>query len=349
MPPLFSTIGATSLTAILLSSTSTAYPSSHRPTFDWANTKHLITFGDSYTYVQGTSGLQNYSFIGDAQHFSFTPPQLLANRIVQNSTATAEGGPNWVEFLTGCGLEPGLTDPQSCDKQLWDFAFAGADVSVRPETPLHHNYTVSFVQQVEQFVAYGNPVLEEYVFLDKSRTLVGIWIGINDIGDSSTYSLDFPAFYKNVTATLFDSVREIYRLGYRKFLFMQLPPLDRTPPNLVRAAGPRPNASMVDWWNEALADGIAGFERELEDVNVMVFETTGFLNYVLDHAEEFAIRNTTGYCAGYNQPVVGSDPGRYGCEPLGEYFWFNKGHMTSHTHEILAGKVEQFLVAQSEG
>lgn len=43
-----------------------------------------LAFGDSYTYVQGTAGLQNYSFIGDLQNFSYTPRQLVSNEIVQN-------------------------------------------------------------------------------------------------------------------------------------------------------------------------------------------------------------------------------------------------------------------------
>lgn len=90
-----------------------------------------IAFGDSYTYVQGTHGRQNFSFIGDylAGNFSYTPTDLLTDQIVQDFTGTAEGGPNWVEYLTGCGLEPGLTSPTSCKLQLWDFAFAGSDVS----------------------------------------------------------------------------------------------------------------------------------------------------------------------------------------------------------------------------
>lgn len=90
-----------------------------------------IAFGDSYTYVQGVYGRQNYSFIGDylPGNFAYDSETLLANQIVQNFTGTAEGGPNWVQHLTGCGLEPGLTSPLSCDLQLWDFAFAGADVS----------------------------------------------------------------------------------------------------------------------------------------------------------------------------------------------------------------------------
>lgn len=90
-----------------------------------------LAFGDSYTFVQGTHGHQNFSFIGDylPQNFAYTPQDLLSNRIVQNFTGTAEGGPNWVEFLTGCGVHKGLHSPLLCKKQLWDFAFAGADVS----------------------------------------------------------------------------------------------------------------------------------------------------------------------------------------------------------------------------
>jgi hypothetical protein len=43
-----------------------------------------LAFGDSYTYVQGTYGHQNYSFIGDLQDFSYTPEELMSNEIIQN-------------------------------------------------------------------------------------------------------------------------------------------------------------------------------------------------------------------------------------------------------------------------
>lgn len=79
--------------------------------------------------MQGTHGRQNFSFIGDYLDLAYTPDALLSNKIVQDFTGTAEGGPNWVEYLTGCGLKPGLTSPLTCKRKLWDFAFAGADVS----------------------------------------------------------------------------------------------------------------------------------------------------------------------------------------------------------------------------
>jgi len=43
-----------------------------------------LAFGDSYTYVQGTAGRQNSTFIGDYFNFSFTEEKLLNDKIVQN-------------------------------------------------------------------------------------------------------------------------------------------------------------------------------------------------------------------------------------------------------------------------
>ena len=275
-----------------------------------------ITFGDSYTYVQGTHGHQNYSFIGDAFNLAFTPEDLLSNRIVQNQTSTAEGGPNWVEYLTGCGLKPGLTDPRDCKKQLWDFAFAGSDISTE-YTPLHHNYTVSLVNQTVQFQEYADPVLS--TFIDKSKSLVGIWIGINDIGDSDQYDVNFYEFYNTIVGTLFERVEVIYQLGYKNFLFMNLPPLNRTPGNVMRAAGPLPNITMIDWYDEAIANHSAAFGQAHSDLKSMVFDANTFLNQVMDKHDQYGIMNITGYCASYDQPYINSDPAQYGCLPLSEY------------------------------
>ncbi|KAI4741559.1 lysophospholipase A [Aureobasidium sp. EXF-12298] len=172
--------------------------------FNWHDTKYMLAFGDSYTYVQGTAGRQNSTFIGDYFNFSFTEDKLLNDQIVQNQTGTAEGGPNWVEYLTGCGLKPGLTSPLSCKTQLWDFAFGGADISTK-YTPRHHNYTVMLEEQVQQFITYAQPSLSK--FIDPSKTLVAFWIGINDINDSAKYAVDFPTFYDKLITTLFESVQ----------------------------------------------------------------------------------------------------------------------------------------------
>ncbi|GKZ27329.1 hypothetical protein AbraIFM66951_010888 [Aspergillus brasiliensis] len=320
-----------------------AYPSGvakSKGGLEWDSTKYLIAFGDSYTYVQGTDGLQNYSFIGDLQNFAYDPHTLLTDKIVQNQTATAEGGPNWVEYLTGCGLKEGLTSPFDCEQQLWDFAFAGSDISVE-YTPLHHNFTVSLVNQVKQFNDYAQPVLKKTI--DQSHALVAIWIGINDIGDSSKYDVDFPIFYNELMNTLFSSVQTIYSQGYRSYLFMNLPPLDRRPGNLG-SADPSPNATQITWYNDALAQHASAFHDRYADTNVMLFDAHSELTYILDHPSKFGIVNITNFCAGYDQPDIAWNYQAYGCPtPLDTYFWYNSGHMTSRVHEILAGAVERKL------
>ncbi|THZ53942.1 lysophospholipase A [Aureobasidium pullulans] len=310
--------------------------------FNWHDTKHVIAFGDSYTYVQGTAGRQNSTFIGDYFNFSFTEEELLHNKIVQNQTATAEGGPNWVEYLTGCGLKPGLTSPLSCKTQLWDFAFGGADISTK-YTPRHHNYTVMLEEQVQQFLTYAQPTLSKIV--DPSKTLVAFWIGINDINDSANYSVDFPSFYDQLISTLFASVQSVYDIGYRNFLFMNLPPLDRTPGNVLKAT-PSPNTTMINWWDSSLTSHMHTFAANNPSANPFTFDVNTFLNNVLDHPDKYNIKNVTGYCASYNQPYINEAPESYGCLPLDEYAWFNNGHMTSHVHEILAKEIAQFLKKQ---
>ena len=158
-------------------------------------------------------------------------------------------------------------------------------------------------------------------------TLVAEWIGINDISDSVNYNVSFPEFYEEIISAQFnESVIPLYHAGYRYFLFMNLPPLDRTPPN-VGSANPSPSKAQIDLWDATLASYSRVFTREHPDALSMLFDANKFLNGVLDHPSAYGIKNTTDYCTGYTDPDVLTDPGKYGCLPLDELFWFNTGHM----------------------
>jgi phospholipase/lecithinase/hemolysin len=315
----------------------------NKKSFSWHSTKSLIAFGDSYTFVQGTLGRRNYSFIGDNFDTSFTPEKLLSNRIVQNLTGTAEGGPNWVEFLTNCGVENGLHDPKKCDKQLWDFAFAGADVvDDNNFTPSHHNYTVSFQRQIEQFVSYGNSALES-IHLRKKDALVAVWIGINDINDLSSIrgrNATFAPLYEQDQDYVFEAVEKVYDLGYKNFLFMNLPPLDRGP------GIPHVNASMVTAYNNIHAAHADAFQAKYRDATVLQFDVNSVLNNLLDNYRESGFKNITDFCPGYNQPDILTHPEKYGCTALDTYFWYNSGHLTSHTHQVFAKALSKWLSKQ---
>ncbi|OJD34287.1 lysophospholipase a [Diplodia corticola] len=291
--------------------------------------KNLLAFGDSYTYVQGTQGHWNYSFISDAFNYTFTPKQLLSSEIVKNTTSS--GGPNWVEYLTGC--YEGL--PAHCSgTKLWDFAFAGADISAQ-YLPLHHNYTVDLDEQVKQWDLYARDALD----LEPTDTLVAFWIGINDINDSAKFTnVSFPAWYETLVEKWFDSVELVYGRGYRKFLFMLPPPLEKTASNLV-SANPLPNAAMLGQWNAAVRSQVASFQARHNGSSTLVFDTYSFLNDVVADAARYNIQNTTSYCESYAQPDILWNYAAYGCQPISEYFWFNSGHITFTVHEIIANEL----------
>ncbi|KAL4997004.1 hypothetical protein BDV10DRAFT_202022 [Aspergillus recurvatus] len=302
--------------------------------FEWASTRHLIAFGGSYTFIQGTHGHPNYSFIGDQLNYAYDARTLLTDQIVQNQDRTSAGGPNWVEFLTGCGLKEGLTSPISCTKQPWDFAFAGAGVSAEYSSSKH---------QAHKATQSPNPIL------DPSSTLTAIWIGINDINDSATNSSvsSFPEFYNALLSTAFSALQPLVPLGYKDYILLNLPPLDRTPANQAQTLcneTATPNATQIEWFNSALTAQARRFGRRNPDANVLVFDAHSVLSHVLDSPEQYGIVNTTDFCPGYDQPDIETNYQRYGCPTsLGTYFWFNSGHITSRLHEILAARLGETL------
>ncbi|KAL4935394.1 hypothetical protein BDV06DRAFT_234358 [Aspergillus oleicola] len=358
----------TILLAEALPSSSTAQNQSHnhpsKPSFGWSTTQHVLAFGDSYTYIQGMSGHPNYSFIGDEQSYAYDARTLLSDQIVQNQTGTSAGGPNWIEYLTGCGVEPGFTYPVECERQLWDFAFAGAGVSAE-FIPLHHDYTISLVRQIEQFVTYGHPVLTSSPnptkspkhkgepILSPSSTLTTIWIGINDINDSAGYNLTIPQFalfYDTLIARVFESIGELSNLGYRDIVLLNLPPLDRTPANQLRTREGEegvPSSRQVQLWNDLLKKQSQSFQDGNPGSSVLVFDANSLLNAVLDEPGRYGISNTTDFCPGVTQPDIGTAYEKYGCPtPLSTYFWFDSGHVTGTVHRVLANALDTVLKRQ---
>lgn len=286
-----------------------------------------IAFGDSYTFLQGTTGHPGYTFIGDylPGNFSFTPEELLSNRIIQKWGGTSAGGPNWVQFLTGCAVERGEYLPSECDVQLWDFAYAGACYS-EEFAPLHHNDTVQMVNQTQQYLTWADPVIGPN--MDKSKALIAVWIGINDLVDVAKEGVDTDQVYEDIIAAMFaQSAQWLYDAGYRHFVFLNQPPRERTPGNLNNA-DPMPSRSMSESWNESLERLNKKFRRTHKDATSLVYDVHGLFNKVLDSPEEYGFHTTTKLCPGTRNETVLTDPEEFGCTaPIGGYFWWDAGHM----------------------
>jgi hypothetical protein len=70
--------------------------------------------------------------------------------------------------------------------------------------------------------------------VDVSKALVVSFIGINDINDSSKYTFprnnasNYNQFYDLIIDAEMKALEPVYAAGYRNFLFVKLPPLDKT-------------------------------------------------------------------------------------------------------------------------
>jgi phospholipase/lecithinase/hemolysin len=225
--------------------------------------------------------------------------------------------------------------------QLWDFAYAGANTN-EELTPLHWNHTVSLEKQILQFEHYGDPALQ--TVLTRENALVAIWIGINDINDLVKLqgkNATFAPMYEQLQRQQFKLVERVYSLGYRNFLFLNLPPLDRGP-------SPSVNATLVSTYNSILAAHATEFQECHNDANILQFDVNTALNEIFDDAATYGFTNTTGWCPGYNQPDITTDPAKYGCgEGLDTYLWYNSGHLTSRVHDVFTEVLREWLVAKS--
>ncbi|TFK80442.1 carbohydrate esterase family 16 protein [Polyporus arcularius HHB13444] len=290
--------------------------------FDWAKTKYVYAFGDSYTFVQGTKGHANFSFIGDAFDFAFTPQELLENKIIPKNTSS--DGSSWTEFLTGCYAGK----PSDCfPHQLWNFAFAGADID-KSLLPLHHNFTVDLVDEVKQWVAYASNVIPH----PAAETLVAWWIGINDTGDTlHNTTLNFKAFWETEMQSLFGAVQNAYTHNLRgTYLFINVPPLERSPGHIGAPDAGLYKQNIIDY-NSALAAHVASFAHAHPDVTVLAFDAHAWFGQILDNAAHYGFKNITGFCE---------------CTDS-SFFWYNTGHPTEHVHRLLAQAIDAELVQAS--
>jgi hypothetical protein len=132
----------------------------------------------------------------------------MGNRPDDRSTSSA--GPNWIEYLT--------TTYNNSLIMTYDFAVSRGAI---PNSLVDH---VMF--QYEPMYSHRNHIWTS------DNTIFMSWIGINDITILSSLYQN-PSGSNNTLPPRFDQyfglMENLYNTGARKFLFINMPPLDRTP------------------------------------------------------------------------------------------------------------------------
>jgi len=227
---------------------------------------------------------------------------------------TATGGPNYVDFVT-----------VQYNKSLilnYNFAYGGATIDASLVTP-YEPTVLSLTDQVNEYLnsIASKPASTHWT---SSDTLFSIWIGINDIGNSY-YAGGGSAFNTELMDAYFALVQKLYTSGARNFLFINVPPIDRSPLMLSQPASAQAlEKNVIADFNEQLSSAISQFQSTNSGVRTWLWDSNTAFSTVL--------ANPTAY--GFVDAVSFGNTGD---------FWGNNYHPSSVAHQIWGREIGDLL------
>ncbi|PFH48916.1 carbohydrate esterase family 16 protein [Amanita thiersii Skay4041] len=289
--------GATSTTVVPTTTTPTSTPTSTVKANYW------FSFGDSYTQT----GFNSTGILP-------APGNPLGNPPYPGWTAT--GGENWVDYVT--------TKNNRSMVLTYNFAYGGATIDANLVQP-YQPTVLSLTDQVNIFLnGFSNkPASTPWT---SSNALFSVWIGINDIGNSFYLSGDRDAFSDTLLNAYFALVQKLYNVGGRNFLFVNVPPIDRSPLMLAQPASSQSlEKSVIAGFNSKLQTRITSFKSSHSGVQTWLWDSNASFTTILNSPTTYGFRDATSY---------GSSP---------DLFWGNDYHPSSTAHKIFGQQVGTLL------
>ncbi|KAL1895425.1 hypothetical protein Sste5346_005231 [Sporothrix stenoceras] len=275
---------------------------------------------------------------------------------------TSSNGPNWVDYLT--------VDYNASRLLTYNLAFGGATVDSDIIKP-YQDSVLSLKDQVHSeflpgYTSHGNsdtdnsethPSAPNAPAWKGSDSVFAIWIGINDVGNSYSKGPEGVNGTKATNARIFDvysgMVDLLYNAGARNFVFLTVPPVDRSPSTVVYgdAAAALEKADIAAF-NSLLKDGLAADlkAQHADNANVWAIDTGVLFNTAIDNPTAYpqtaGLKNTTDFCQAYANGFSGEDKYIKSCGvSVNKYFWLNNLHPTTAIHKVVAEHVSNALTA----
>ncbi|KAK7472011.1 hypothetical protein VKT23_000118 [Stygiomarasmius scandens] len=287
------------------SAPTTTSPSSPPPSSTpGSRVNYWFSFGDSYTQTGFNP--------------SGTPPQIgnpLGNPSYPGGTNTP--GANWIDFDT--------TTYNNSLVLTWNYAYGGATIDRNLVKP-YDSSILTLGDQVNQWLngAAKKPSSAPWT---SQNTLFSIWIGINDIGGSWGNGGDRGAFSDQLLSAEFALVQKLYNAGARNFLFINVPPTDRSPmfTASTNAAGLATLKSVIQGFNSRLATKAQQFKAANSGVQTFLWDSNAAFTQILNNPTAYGFKDATTYGSGNG------------------IFWGNNYHPSSAAHKLFAQDIAEVL------
>lgn len=250
-------------------STTTKASSTSTPS---STTNYWFSFGDSYTQT---------GFV-DTDTLP-APGNPLGNPVYPGYTAV--GGTNWIDLAT-----------TTYNKSLvltYNYAYGGATIDATLVAP-YESTVLSVTDQVNEFLntVASKPATTPWTSAD---SLFSIWIGINDIGNS-WYTANETAFLDVLLDAEFALVQKLYAAGARNFLWLNVPPVDRSPLMLAESAADQAlEKSVITTFNSKLAAKITAWAAANSGVKTFLWDSNAAFTTVLNNPTAYGFVDAISY------------------------------------------------------
>ncbi|RPD66148.1 hypothetical protein L226DRAFT_542781 [Lentinus tigrinus ALCF2SS1-7] len=266
-----------------------ADPNVIRPSWrGYGGLRYLVIFGDSYSDV-GYDYTKQSSIPTDETPLGIEFPGV---------TWAEPAMPNWVGYL--------ITEYSPYTRLLvYDYAVGGDAVG-----DVRKQVQVNFLPRVGEKPSWAPWSAGDSLFVT--------WIGINDCGRLETGSIP------SAVGELFVEQESLYNAGARNFLFIDVPPIHRTPVGVMFSNHDSDFSEAYTIWNRELREHVIKFAADHPDVTTLLFSSCDTFTRVLD------------------------DPKAHGFAPehvsrSGGDIWVDNLHPSTKMHDWIAHDVAKFL------
>jgi hypothetical protein len=125
---------------------------------------------------------------------------------------TTTGGLNWIGFL--------ISKYNTSLTLSYNFAYGGATTNASLVAP----YTPTVLSLIDQVTEFTNSIASKpsYAPWTSKNTLVGVWMGVNDVGNSYWLS-NIDQLLVEIMDSYFGQLQILYNAGVRNYVLLSVP------------------------------------------------------------------------------------------------------------------------------
>lgn len=230
-------------------------------------------------------------------------------------------GPTWVEYLAKQSRLP-----------VYNWAVGGAASNQKKWV------IPGILEQVDLWLIY----MKEAKNYRPENSLFTVWIGANDL-------ITYNQGVEGIIVSQGKALNRLVGAGAKKILVLNLPDITRTPEFSYRKDGAEIKR-QIDDYNRRIKQVVDYINSRYPSSSVMLFDLEALFTDILDHPERYQISNVKTSCLDIKAPsslnYINAIPVRAACTDADSYVFWDLLHPTTHTHQLLAEHIFNYLKQQ---